>query len=194
MSATTWLSDEQHTVVQLLDRRLEADPDGPYLDVTGTSFTAAEVADRAWRLAGGLRELGLEPGERVASLLENSPEAMLFWWAAVTGGHIAVPINTAYKGEYLRHQLIDSGARVLVVQADLLDRAAPVVAEIDELAHVVVVGDDPEERRASVASTFTGGATSSTATPVVPTSRSVRRTSGPSSTPAGRRVLPRGAC
>ena len=30
---------------------------------------------------------------------------MLAWWGAVRGGFVAVPINTAYKGQYLRHQL-----------------------------------------------------------------------------------------
>ena len=34
-----------------------------------------------------------------------------------------MPINTAYKGEYLRHQLADSGAKVLVIDGDVADRA-----------------------------------------------------------------------
>ena len=41
-----------------------------------------------------------------------------------TRGAIAVPINTAYKGQYLRHQLGDSGAKVVVVQRTLADRVA----------------------------------------------------------------------
>src|SRR5690606_29796832 len=51
------------------------------------------------------------------------------------------PVNTAYKGEYLRHQLADSGSRVLVVHADLVDRAERVVDQIDGLHHVAVVGE-----------------------------------------------------
>ena len=52
----------------------------------------------------------MRPGDRVATLVENSAEAMLAWWGIVRGGAVAVPINTAYKGEYLRHQLTDSGS------------------------------------------------------------------------------------
>jgi crotonobetaine/carnitine-CoA ligase len=57
------------------------------------------------------------------------------------GGFVAVPVNTAYKGEYLRHQLADSGSRVLFVEPDLADRAAAVVDKVDGLDHVVVTGE-----------------------------------------------------
>jgi carnitine-CoA ligase len=139
-----WISGDERTVVDLLHARLESDPDGPYLDVTGTQTTAAEVAEGAGRLAGALIALGVEPGDRVATLIENSPPAMLAWWGAVLAGAVAVPINTAYKGEYLRHQLQDSGSRVLIVEASLVGRAEPVVPRVDCLDHVIVVGGNAE--------------------------------------------------
>jgi crotonobetaine/carnitine-CoA ligase len=141
VSGAVWISSEQHTIPGLLGQRLESDPDGPYLDVTGTSFTARDVDDRARRIATALRELGVRPGDRVASLLENSPEALLFWYGAVLGGVVAVPINSAYKGEYLRHQLSDAGARVLFIAGDFAARAAEVVERVDTLEAVVVAGE-----------------------------------------------------
>src|SRR4029450_9251372 len=132
-----WISGDERANVDLLHARLESDPDGPYLDVTGTQATAAEVAGGAGRLAGALIGLGVEPGDRVATLIENSPPAMLAWWGAVLAGAVAVPINTAYKGEYLRHQLQDSGSRVLIVEASLVGRAEPVVPRGDCLDHVI---------------------------------------------------------
>ena len=142
--AGTWVSEPQSTVLDLLEARLQDDPDGEYLDVCGTKSSAADVASAAERLAGGLGELGIEPGDRVATLVENSTEAMLAWWGIVRAGAVAVPINTAYKGEYLRHQLADSGARVLVVEAELADRAAAVTAALDDLDHVIVIGPAPD--------------------------------------------------
>ncbi len=56
---------------------------------------------------------------------------------------VAVPINTAYKGEYLRHQLADSGARVLVVEADLAERAERIADQVESLQHVVVIDESP---------------------------------------------------
>ena len=140
---SSWIEDpDRHTLPALLDRRLADDPDGEYLDVCGTKLTASSVATTAGSLAGALRSLGVRPGDRVATLLENSPEALLAWWATVLAGGVSVPINTAYKGEYLRHQLADSGSRVLVVEAALAERAAAVVGQLPRLEHVVVVGDD----------------------------------------------------
>jgi crotonobetaine/carnitine-CoA ligase len=138
---SVWISGSQQTVIGLLERRLEADPHGEYLDVCGTTVTAAEVASTANRLANALTDLGVRTGDRVATLVENSAEAMLAWWGVVRRGAVAVPVNTAYKGEYLRHQLADSGSRVLVVEAALADRAERVVEQIPDLDHVIVIGD-----------------------------------------------------
>jgi carnitine-CoA ligase len=140
MAIESWLSEPQTTISRLLDARLDSAPDDAYIDVVGTSFTAAEVARAAYALANTYAGFGLRPGDRVASVIENSPEALLAWWGAVSGGFVAVPINTAYKGEYLRHQLHDSGARVLVVHEDFIERALAIIDQVPGLEHIVVIG------------------------------------------------------
>jgi carnitine-CoA ligase len=144
VTAEVWISGEQQTVNGLLDRRLADDPHGEYLDVCGTKLSAAEVASAANRLANTLAAMGVRPGDRVATLVENSAEALLAWWGIVRGGAVAVPINTAYKGEYLRHQLTDSGSRVLIVEASLADRVARISQDTPALEHVVVIGGAAE--------------------------------------------------
>jgi len=141
VTSEVWKSEPQDTVLDLMARRLEDDPDGPYLDVCGAAFTAREVQRVAASLASSLVALGVAPGDRVATLIENSPEAALAWWGILTAGAVAVPINTAYKGSYLAHQLADSGSKVLVVEASLADRVARVASDLPDLAHVIVVGD-----------------------------------------------------
>ncbi len=161
MNSAGWISGDQHTIPSLLEARLASDPDSEYLDVCGVVFTAAEVNDRACRIANGLAALGAVQGDRVATLLDNSAEAMLAWWGAVRGGFVAVPVNTAYKGRYLRHQLHDSGASILIVQRGLVERYAAIAADLPDLRHVIVVEDDqpPEtgsEARAAVKSDIHG--------------------------------------
>jgi crotonobetaine/carnitine-CoA ligase len=151
---TVWIRDEQSTVLELLDRRLDDDADGEYLDVCGDKVSAADVASTGSRLANALGELGVRPGDRVATLVENSVEAMLAWWGAVHAGAIGVPINTAYKGEYLRHQLEDSRSRVLVVEAGLVDRVERVVDQLESLEHVVVIGDAAPDLKGAVTHTW----------------------------------------
>ena len=63
MSDTVWRSDAQSTVTDLLDRRLASDADGPYLDVMGSTFTAAEIERTGNAIANGL-----EPQEVAAQV------------------------------------------------------------------------------------------------------------------------------
>ena len=141
MTTQVWRSGDQTTITRLLDRRLDADPDGRYIDVCGEEMTAAEIRRSSAAIANALAEMGVEKGDRVASLIENSIEAAQAWWGIIHRGAIAVPINTAYKGEYLRHQLADSGAKVVIVAEEFLDRVAAIVDQLDGLDHVVVIGD-----------------------------------------------------
>src|SRR5690606_28701261 len=103
MSDPIWRSGEMSTCNRVLDQPVEADADSREREVCGTAFTAAEVGATANRLANAYADVGVAPGDGVATLIENSPEARLAWWGAARGGGVAVPINTAYKGDYLDH-------------------------------------------------------------------------------------------
>ena len=141
MSSDVWRTGSQSTIPELLMQRLESDPDSQYLDVCGDSVSAAAVYDVCARLATSLCSMGINPGDRVAPLIENSIEAVYAWWGIILSGGIAVPINTAYKGEYLRHQLADSGSRVIIVAAEFLGRLEAVAPSVKSLQHVVAIGE-----------------------------------------------------
>ncbi len=129
------------TIPSALSARLAADPDGPYLDFEGIAMSAAEMAESADACAGHLVTLGIAHGDRVATLLENCPEQVVSLFACARLGAIQVPVNTAYKGEFLRHVLVDSGARVLIIDADFADRIAALdLATLPDLEALVIVG------------------------------------------------------
>jgi crotonobetaine/carnitine-CoA ligase len=133
---------QQTTVVAALAERLGNDPDGLYLDFEGIEYSARRMDDESNRLAHALTGLGVRRGDRVASLLENVPEQVVTFFAAVKLGAIAVPINTAYKGEFLRHQLADSGSVVIVVQSDFASRVGDLAGpELPDLRDCIVVGE-----------------------------------------------------
>jgi crotonobetaine/carnitine-CoA ligase len=141
MSPDVWSQGDAWTVAALVQQRLESDPDGELFDVNGEQWSARAMFGAADRFANAMRELGLEKGDRVATLVENSSEAVVAQFGAVQLGGVAVPINTAYKGEYLRHQLADSGSKALVIDADVADRARAIADSVDTLEHVVVLDD-----------------------------------------------------
>jgi crotonobetaine/carnitine-CoA ligase len=93
------------------------------------------------RLARALDARGVSRGDRVATLLENSPQQVVSFFAALKLGAIQVPVNTAYKGEFLRHVLGDSGAKVVVVQGDFAVRVNEVARDLPEMTHALVVGE-----------------------------------------------------
>ena len=140
----------QTTVLVALTERLASDPDGPYLDFSGgagdsVKLTAREMDRESNRLAHTLRAMGVEHGDRVATLLDNRAEQVISFFAALKLGAVQVPINTAYKGEFLRHQLADSGAKVFFVQGDFASRAVEVVSDdmTPALTHCITV-DPPD--------------------------------------------------
>ena len=141
MPTPIWNQRDEWTLPRLMDARLETDPDSEYLDVNGEQWSAAAMFGAANRLANTMIDFGVARGDRIATLTENSSEAVISLFGANRAGAVGVPINTAYKGEYLRHQLGDSGAKLLIVDAALAERARAVVDTIDGLDHVIVVGE-----------------------------------------------------
>ena len=107
----------------LLDRA-EKFPDVVAIRAEGDDITYAALADRAARFADGLRRLGVQPGDRVATMLPPVPEYLTAWFGIVWSGAVDVPINNDFVGEYLRHVLSESGAVAIVVDARFVDVAA----------------------------------------------------------------------
>ncbi|HYA71409.1 MAG TPA: AMP-binding protein [Thermoplasmata archaeon] len=106
----------------------------------------AELDRESDRVANGLAASGIGVGDRVASLLFNTPEFPMLWFGAAKRGAILVPLNTGLKGEILRYELTDSAPSGLVIDRRLWDAYAP-HRESLHIAHewVVTPEDSPGE-------------------------------------------------
>jgi acyl-CoA synthetase (AMP-forming)/AMP-acid ligase II len=71
----------QTTVLDVLAARVASDPDSLYLDFEGEQYSARRMDDESTRLSNALRALGVERGDRVATLLENRPEQVVSFFA-----------------------------------------------------------------------------------------------------------------
>ncbi len=80
----------------------------------GTELTAGELLGRANQLVHALRGFGLAPGDRVATVLPNCPEAIEIYLACLQAGLYLVPINHHLVASEIAYILKDSGARVFV--------------------------------------------------------------------------------
>src|ERR1700722_13533078 len=122
MSFPVWARDEQNTVTAVLAQAAARFGDKVFLDFTGETYSYREVDRRSTQLAHGLAARGVKQGDRVGSILDSNIEAVLVWFAVNKLGAIHVPVNTAYKGEFLRHQLADAGSKVIIAEPDYATR------------------------------------------------------------------------
>lgn len=131
------------TVVEALRRGVAAG--GDFLQFEEATYTFADVDRLSTAFAHELRKLGIARGHTVAALLNNSIDQVVTWFAANKLGAVWVPLNVAYRGEFLRHQLGDSAARVLVCEAAYLDRALEVQDTVRDLEMILCRGAVPSE-------------------------------------------------
>jgi crotonobetaine/carnitine-CoA ligase len=115
---------------------VKANPEGLFFDFYGDAYSYARMAFDIERLARGLHALGVKRGDRVVTLLDNGPDAVISWFATNRLGGIHVPINTAYKGEYLRHQIDDSGARIVICEREYVGDVGAVASGLKSLEHI----------------------------------------------------------
>jgi len=123
-----WSRAEQNTVTAALARAAARFGPRIFLDFSGTTYSYSDIDLQSTRLARGLLDLGVRKGDAVASILDNNLEAVLCWFAINKAGAISVPVNTAYKGEFLRHQLNDCGASIVIAESDYAQRVVDVEA------------------------------------------------------------------
>lgn len=93
--------------------------DAAALTYEGRTVSWAEYAGTVARAAGALvTDHGVRRGDRVAIAMRNYPEWVLAFAAVARLGAVAVPLNSFWNGEELALALADSGACVLVADAE----------------------------------------------------------------------------
>ena len=113
------------------------------------ALTWEALAARVAAAAGGLRALGVRPGDTVALLTANRPELWVADLAATFCGATTCPLYTSLPPHDIDHLVRDAGARVFLVEHALLgglQRAAPAGVE-----HVVVLDGRPGGGRPNLA-------------------------------------------
>src|SRR5690606_9914251 len=134
---------EQDTVTAVLQRAVATRPDHTFLHMPDGKLTYAEVDRRSNALAHGLKARGVQAGDTVTTILDNNLDCVLFWFAVNKLGAIWVPVNTAYKGEFLRHLVADSSAKIVVAEHDYVERLALIEADLPDVVEVYSRGEQP---------------------------------------------------
>ncbi|MFE6359077.1 AMP-binding protein [Streptomyces sp. NPDC057806] len=119
-------------------------------DGTRGVLTYGEAATRSARVAGGLRELGVTVGDRVAAYLPPGPEAFVLLFACARIGAVLVPLFSGFGADAIAVRLADAEPRVLVTATatvrrgrrhDMAATARTAARTVSCVRHLVVVPD-----------------------------------------------------
>lgn len=128
------------TIPEVAKCRVAASGDKVFLRTTdGTEETYASFWRSSCNVAAALQEMGIIPGERIVTLAFNGPPALHIWMATALIGAVDVSVNTAYRGEPLRHALNLGDPLIVVVDASLLVALESIQLPVS-LKHIIVIG------------------------------------------------------
>ena len=118
-------------------------PDATFLREAPGTITRRELDEQVDRLAAGLADRGVGPGDRVAVALPNGAAWIGLLFATTRLGAVLVTLNVRYRASELEHMLADSGARVVVTVpeaagTDLVALYAELAPRLPDLEHVLV--------------------------------------------------------
>jgi carnitine-CoA ligase len=147
---TGWTATELHefTSTRVVGHRLrfwaESEPNRPFFRCGGGWRTFGDVDRTTDAVAGALDKLGVGKGERVALVLPNCEQSVLSTLALAKLGAIQIPVNPYLKGEFLRHQLADSGAKCVISDTSGLAEVNSLRAGLPKLEHLVSTGREAQ--------------------------------------------------
>jgi long-chain acyl-CoA synthetase len=118
------------SVVEMLRISVDRDPDQEaVVELDGPRLSYRQLWDAAARVAGGLREEGIGPGDRVAIRYANSMDWVLAYFGTLLAGAVAVPVNTRFAEPEVQYVVEDSGASYLFAPGAALPDGRPQVAD-----------------------------------------------------------------
>jgi len=129
----------------LLDEAVKRFPTQTAVLFQGNSLKYHQFGDRVDRLAGGLVNLGLEPGDRVCLYLPNCVEYLLMYWAVLRAGGAVVPTSILHRRDGLLHEAGSSSSKILCCREENLDLVLS-VQEKSDIEHILVTSTQGYDR------------------------------------------------
>ncbi|UHQ96395.1 class I adenylate-forming enzyme family protein [Natrinema halophilum] len=107
-------------------------------------MTYAEVDDAANRIGNALLELGVNLGDKVATVMEDSLATALTLFGCMKSGSIYAPVNYEYKGDALSYQINDTDPDVLIVEDQFIGRINAILDDLHSVPTIIVYETDAD--------------------------------------------------
>lgn len=142
--------DTPRVLGELIDDRAKRNDGKIFLRFKDQKFTYDEIRRYSNRCANGFQKLGINRGDKVSIMLPNCPEFLYVWFGLAKCGAVEVPVNTSYKGEFLRHIVDQSDSRIFVIAHEFLDRLELIEDDLKKVEKVLVLGGIQKEEAAGL--------------------------------------------
>jgi len=133
----------EHNLAVLGEQSFERFGDREALFFEGQWYGTGRLRDRTMRLGSGFSELGIQPGDRVAVMMSNTPDVGIVYTALWRAGAAITPAIFLLSVEELHYILEHSEARAIVTTPEFLANVKTAAEGIDTLKFVISAG--PEE-------------------------------------------------
>lgn len=130
----------QRTIGRLLADKARRIGDRVWLIHGDEKYSYAEAHDISNRYANGFADLGVRKGDHVAIMMPNCPEFIWTIWGLAKLGAVAVPLNTAARGDLLRYFVTQSDSSMVVVASEWADRMAEALTSENSIHTFVIHG------------------------------------------------------
>src|ERR1700686_3539711 len=118
------------SLLEMLRATIDRTPNNEAIvEIGGERINYRELWDRSARVAGGLKHLGIERGDRVAIRLGNSLDWCVAFWGSLMSGAVVVPVNTRFSESEVEYVITDSGSRFVFLPGQELPAGDPFVGE-----------------------------------------------------------------
>ncbi len=130
---------EFHSIVDVLEQSCTKYKDRMAYHNMGAELSYAELDYLTRNFAASLQNMGLQQGDRIALMMPNILQYPVALFGALRAGLVIVNTNPMYTARELRHQLVDSGAKAIVVVENFASVLESVRDEVP-LEHIITTG------------------------------------------------------
>lgn len=113
-------------------------------------YTYRQLAEKVKQLANGMRDIGINPGDRVGLFMRNYPEYIISYFATLSIGACVVPLNFIFQEKEVTFILNDSEAVAVIADSefvDTIDRSKP---NLTTIKHIITAGGAPVSGKRSL--------------------------------------------
>ena len=129
-SGVAHYTGQPDSLVAMLRATVDASPEHEAIvELGGERVNYSQLWDRSARVAGGLKALGINRGDRVAIRLGNGLDWCLAFFGAQMAGAIAVPVNTRFSEPEVEYVVTDSGSGFVFLPGEPLPDGEPFATE-----------------------------------------------------------------